>query len=757
MAIEKFIAIRNVGRFTKLAAKDDVLLRKVTMIYGDNGSGKTTLAGVLRSLATGNPSFIDERGSLGSDQEAHVKILLDDGMATYAQRRWDRRLDDIEIFDSTFVSDNVYTGDRVEIEHRKNLYEVVVGAAAVALARQVDELNSEGKKTARKINKTESELKNRIQSPFQVDDFIALVPETELAQKIADATTRLNAARQSAKLVSRRELQLFSEPASPRDLVGVLESSVESISRAAEQRVREHIREHLDDEGERWLRKGLGYVKDDNCPFCGQSLEDRELVGLYGDFFSNKYKEHVIAIRQAQHSLQQRLSEEALANLQKVATDNVSRIEAWKDLKDLSHAAASLDVLASAWRAVKRLLESALERKLADPGTQVSGMEEIEAALRDYENAVAELKSFNSEISIANAEIAELKRQSAAANQAELEAELRRLRNMQLRTEPEIDDLCGDLVRAREEKHGYEEDKRVARERLEQQATSLLAEYESDINQLLQGFGASFRITGTKPDFAAGGASSTYQLEIDGIALPLGDSRTPRGTPCFRTALSAGDKSTLALAFFLARLKRDPQLSVKTVVFDDPLSSLDTFRTTFTQQELARIATTATQTLILSHDPFFLHGVAQDERVPTVKALRIARKGDTHTLSPWSLEDECMPQAHKDYFLLCRFMEDGLSDGTDLVMVARSIRPYVEGYLRIKYPDRFPSGIMLGTFIKAVREADSGNELAKLRSRLGDLEDLNAFARRFPHDNPGRTTEPEVRAYVEKAFAFVRD
>ena len=55
----------------------------------------------------------------------------------------------------------------------------------------------------------------------------------------------------------------------------------------------------------------------------------------------------------------------------------------------------------------------------------------------------------------------------------------------------------------------------MARSQLEEQATTLLTDYEGDINHFLGGFGASFRITGTKPDFTAGGASSTYQLAID--------------------------------------------------------------------------------------------------------------------------------------------------------------------------------------------------------------------------------------------------
>jgi wobble nucleotide-excising tRNase len=66
--------------------------------------------------------------------------------------------------------------------------------------------------------------------------------------------------------------------------------------------------------------------------------------------------------------------------------------------------------------------------------------------------------------------------------------------------------------------------------------------------------------------------------------LDLGDERTPRGQPCFGTALSSGDNSALGLAFFLAKLRRDTTLGGKAVVFDDPLSSLDLFRQSFTSR-----------------------------------------------------------------------------------------------------------------------------------------------------------------------------
>jgi wobble nucleotide-excising tRNase len=595
-----------------------------------------------------------------------------------------------------------------------------------------------------------------MQTPFALKEFIALPPEDGLDAKISERTTQLSATRQAAKLVARKQLDQLRSPPSPRSLAQVLGKHSEVLSKQVEDRIRRHIGERLDGSGEAWLRQGLTYASNAECPFCGQSLTHSDLIQCYREFFSEAYREHVIEIRQSLNALRQRYSDDELSTLERVVSENSARIRAWEDLADLSNASISLDKLRSSWRAMRAQLENTLQRKLEDPGSAATEPDQTEATIRDFEQAIAEFEAFNTVIAAANAAIAELKRQSASANPEQIEAELRLLRNKQIRQGPDVSGLCNQLLQLQIEKRAQETEKEDVRKQLEKQAQALLVDHEGEINRLLAGFGANFRVTGTKPVFPGGNASSTYQLQINGVDLALGDARTPRGTPCFRTALSAGDKSTLALAFFLAKLRRDPTLSGKVVVFDDPLSSLDSFRISFTQHELARIAEQAEQTVILSHDPFFLQGISAADCSPTAKPLRIARKGGTHTLHAWEIDKECMPQAHKDYFVLCRFMDDGRPDGGDLVTVARSIRPYVEGYLRLKFPDRFASGKMLGAFIKMVREAPTGDELKMIEPRIAELEDINGFARRFPHDNPGQTTDAEVETYVRKAFGFVR-
>jgi wobble nucleotide-excising tRNase len=115
-------------------------------------------------------------------------------------------------------------------------------------------------------------------------------------------------------------------------------------------------------------------------------------------------------------------------------------------------------------------------------------------------------------------------------------------------------------------------------------AKTFSVEYEQSINEYLDQFNAGFRITNTRHLYTGGTPSSHYQIEINSTPLDLGDTRTPAGTPCFKTALSSGDRSALALAFFLAVLKQDSDIGRKIVVFDDPFTSLDRFRRTWTQQ-----------------------------------------------------------------------------------------------------------------------------------------------------------------------------
>lgn len=757
MAIQRIVKVENIGRLVNLNAAGDVAFRKLTLVYGDNGSGKTSLTAIFRSAASGNPAPINERATLGVTGSPAVSLLTDAGLADFAGGAWTTTTPAVEVFDDSFVRENVYAGDVVDKEQRKNLYHVVVGPTAVALARRIDQLDSESRSLSRRISELEGTLQQHVQAPFSISEFLALTPVPDAVEHIAQLTRDLSAARNARTIVSRPELARLQLPRSPRQVQETLAITISSGAQAAYDQVRSHIGATLDERGETWLRQGLNYLRNDTCPFCTQSVSDIDIIDLYHQYFSAAYEQQITRLQQALNEVESTLSTERLGQFERSVVENDGRINAWSDLVDLRAANVDAERVRIPYLRVRSILTEALRRKIANPSSPNESATEIEAAIRDYEAIVAEMVVANSAIAEANAQIATVKQRASSADEAAIERQLRRLRNSQIRQAPEVENLVATLTAAQERKTAVEQEKATTRQTLVAQAEALLASYENDINRILRSFGASFTLKGTAPSFAGGRASSTYKLNLNNTELDVGDSSTPAGTPCFRSVLSAGDKSALALSFFLARLERDPNIGDKIIIFDDPLTSLDAFRTSYTQQFIVRLSGRAKQVVVLSHDPFFLKGI-RDLSDGETKALRLARASSTYTLKEWDIAHHCMSEAHRDYFILRKFLDDGLPDGTAAHTVARSIRPYIEGYLRNRFPDKFAGKKMLGNLIEAIRQAGAGDELVSLQSRLTDLEDLNSFARRAHHASEGGppVTEAEVAAYATRALEFVR-
>ncbi len=116
---------------------------KLTLLFAENGQGKTTLCAILRSLQSGRYEFISERKTLGAGDPCSAQIRLDGNTISFSNDSWSAKYPNIAIFDSVFVHDNVYAGDYVEHDHKKNLYRVIVGAQGVQLAQKVDALDGQ--------------------------------------------------------------------------------------------------------------------------------------------------------------------------------------------------------------------------------------------------------------------------------------------------------------------------------------------------------------------------------------------------------------------------------------------------------------------------------------------------------------------------------------------------------------------------------------------------------------------------------------
>ena len=761
LKIQKVVKVENLGRFEKLDSPGSATFGDMTLIFGQNGKGKTTLAGLFRSLATGDPAYVAERERVGADAKATAQILCSGGLASFRDGGWSRTEPEIEIFDTTFVTDNVYTGDRVEQGHRKNLYEVVVGPDAVELAKKQDGIDAEQRQAAKEIKNIEGKLRDHVQAPFSIEVFEGLVAEEGVEERIQSKTTQLNSVRKSKEVLSRRGVEQFAVPETPAQVLALLSVGVDELSEKARLMVQKHMAESLGHGGEAWLRKGLEYLGGGgSCPFCSQEVDGSALVQAFTDYFSDVYREHVVELERGINTVEKRLSEDALRRVERLALQNDGVIKGWADLADISYASASTEELAASWRDLRARLVELLRQKLAAPSKPMAAEAKLEAAVRDFDDARERLLRQNLKVEEANEEIGRLKQASASGDEREIEGELRRLRNIQIRQEPEVEELCQKLSSAREKRGDAEKEKAALKERLKSLAEEVLGEYESSINRHLEAFGATFRISGTRPSWAGGKSSSIYKIELNAQTVELGDGRTPKGTPCFRTALSSGDKSTLALAFFLAKMERDEKLNEKVVVLDDPFSSLDEFRKARTRHLICQLSEKASQVIVFSHDPFFLKGVFDAVERSKVKSLHVVRSGGACCkLEPWDVSRACLSTPMAAHFTLQTYLDEGIAGGADLRAVAQDIRIFLEGTLRGLYPLDFGTGMMLGGFISLIRDADDGSRLASLRSRLQELEDINEFARRFHHAEDGAHGEPnddELQSFVKRALAVVR-
>ena len=233
--------------------------------------------------------------------------------------------------------------------------------------------------------------------------------------------------------------------------------------------------------------------------------------------------------------------------------------------------------------------------------------------------------------------------------------------------------------------------------------------------------------------------------------MELGDDKTLLDKPSFRNTLSSGDRSTLALAFFLAQLEHDPAKASKIVVFDDPFNSQDSFRKDHTVRKVRDCGETCAQVIVFSHDLHFLKRIWDrlQEKPAERQCLELKRIGlyDT-TIVEWDIEAATQSAYKTDRQTLTDFYHDGRGEARDVV---QKIRPVLETYMKNVAGDIVAEADTLGVIVGKLRAAGPIHQLHKLCDRL---DDLNINTRRYHHgENQHAATEPitdgELQGYVK--------
>lgn len=173
--LKKIISIKNVGRFRNSAAAGNPQLGKYTFILGANGFGKTTICSVLRSLDTDDASLVIGRKTLGATGNRTIELLLEGGPTSFDGAAWTASAEKLAIFDGTFITQNVYSGEAVDIDQKRNLYRVIIGEDGVSLAEEDARLATESRAKTGEISAAEKAINLHVPASSSAGDSCAAI------------------------------------------------------------------------------------------------------------------------------------------------------------------------------------------------------------------------------------------------------------------------------------------------------------------------------------------------------------------------------------------------------------------------------------------------------------------------------------------------------------------------------------------------------------------------------------------------------
>jgi wobble nucleotide-excising tRNase len=694
----------------------------------------------LRACQLGDAGRINARKTIDAANAPEVKLLLhDNSHVEFTANAWKNALADIVVFDSEFVEQNVYSGFEVRADQRQSLLEFALGNQTVQLKQQLDQLSQDIEAQTRKRTQAEKFLTGYA-TPYNLAGFMALQPVADAQQQIDAFQKRIEAAKNVQQLAARRDpAEIILVQLDLAAVFVVLHTQIQDVEAAAEAVVKAHLAKHHSEDFEDWVSRGQQYLSGAECPLCGQGISGIELIAAYRSYFNQAYADLKRQVAALESRVRDGLADSKIEAAVSAVATGTARIEAWKDQLNLTAPRLDGAALSAALKQVREQMQSLVAAKQRAPLEPVGTQSDMDTATAIISAIDQTLKTYNAEVRAQAVTITEFKRKLAAENPATLTGEIRKLEAVQKRELPEVAVAVAEYQAAEAERKRLDGEKTTARQQLDALMNATLQQYQTSINALLAVFGAEFTIEQLKPTYLGGGEPrSEYGLCLRNKSVKLGSRADIATGHSFATTLSEADKRTLAVAFFVARLKADPNLAGKIVVLDDPVSSLDRNRRHQSIRLIANLAGECCQLLVLSHDAYFVRELRErlTERKPApitphILTIRRAHQGYS-SFAVCDIDDVCSSDYYRHHRLVADYV-DGKSTANNRD-VAKAIRPLVEGYYHRRFPGLIPRRLMFGQIIAMVADTNTGEPLSFLRPLVKEMGGVNDYAGQFHHD-----------------------
>ena len=205
--IRKIISIKNFGTFTNFSIGKsdwDGTLKRINTIYGTNGKGKTSFALIIRSLDH-NDSLIQKKKIEKSAPLPQISFIDGDGKNLFYNNGWNKHIDNIEVFDSFYLEDNIYTISYSNKADKLNMFEMPIKDKVIGLKNQYNENMIALKKVRYQISYLEH-IKNSYGDQYKgkknLDSITTLKKEkTKIEATLSKIETQLNLLSNEQRLI----------------------------------------------------------------------------------------------------------------------------------------------------------------------------------------------------------------------------------------------------------------------------------------------------------------------------------------------------------------------------------------------------------------------------------------------------------------------------------------------------------------------------------------------------------------------------
>ena len=672
MKIKRIKEIINVGTYKNFVTGGDKQFEELTLVYGLNTFGKTTLIDIFQSLKYNNPSLINNRKTIpnvNEDQKIILSVSEKNGKEekiSFQNSMWNKSnfSDKIEIFGENFIDINVFTHSIIERDNKENFTDFILGQLGVNKAKKIEE-----KKI--RLRKNNSDLKNIIplfvkdKSTKEIDDFIDYSVEEfdfedikkqliEKETELQEEEKRLSNPQKIIDMPQPNELEIKKIDIldNIKKINFVLGKDYSNIKDETLKKLNNHINTNFSDSSgaEQWIRKGLKYTKDDNCPYCGQNLQNaKDLIDVYDKFFDKSYNEFINTISST--------LEDNIANVEKMHFDYTKDLQEEllkvKDyiplIKDNNFKDKANDFEIIKNNLNENQLEAEKNKITEDLKEKIDAKNKIpykKVTIYNFEEFEKNINSYIAKLEEANAIIKEIiKIIENFKNEYRSGAKSDKINFLKIiingfkykKARFEQDNDCKNYRGLENEIGDLEKEIPSLEKQLDKEQSEYLKKYFEKINQFFKDLGSEdFKL---EKEGTRRGIKPVYSLRVKYKGQIISNEE-------LKTVFSSSDRRALALSIFLAKvdLKEKNRKKRTIVILDDPITSFDENRITNTINLLSGSLNNLDQMIITTHYPNFLrrfYEINKDNK-SEVKLLEIKKNDKT----------SCIDNGEKDKFIL---------------------------------------------------------------------------------------------------------